>query len=99
MAYFTRARITNLGPVTIDNITLSLTGIENPATGGKPMDIQRLRWSNSWRFKADRNERTVGATEGKMSLPFLTTGDREDCDVCFHYDLDGPDNLGRFQKG
>jgi hypothetical protein len=21
------------------------------------------------------------------------------CDVCFHYDLDGPDNLGRFQKG
>jgi hypothetical protein len=99
-AYFARARVTNLGPFTASSITLSLTRIERLTDPKEPTDtVQPLRWSDSWSFKADRDQRTLNPTAGSTTLPSLHPKSDSYCDICFHHHLEGPKRLGRFRVG
>lgn len=97
-AFFVRALITNPAPRPARNVTLCLDRVEDPhgkciiATG------QLLRWSDEWEFRADAQRGTVYADGGFTALPSLSKDVPRHCDVCFHYDLDGPPQLGRLKS-
>jgi hypothetical protein len=98
-AYFARAKITNLGRFTANSITLSLTSIKRLTDGEAIVTtVQPLRWSDTWYFQADQSRNIVNATPGMLTFPVMPLGDHRYCDICFHYDLKGPTNLGRFLR-
>lgn len=102
-AHFARAKITNSGNFTAKSITFSLTSIQRITYGGETEPIvttvQPLRWSDTWRFEADQRRNLVSADPGIITFPKMPQDDHRYCDICFHYDLQGPKSIGRFRRG
>ena len=102
--YFARARITNMGPFTAKTITLCLTGVEDlnnkKAGDDNPLRdiVQPLRWSDSWTFEADKGRKEVTARQGVTTFTTLPQGAFRYCDLCFYYDLQGSERMGRFRR-